>query len=784
MKDKFTKKLYMIGNTHFDPVWLWKWDEAMASIRATFRSALDRMKEDKNFCYSFSSPLVFEWIKKTDSELFEEIKERVKEGRWDLAEGWWDQPDCYTASGESYIRQGLYGQRYLKENFGKYSECVFNTDSFGHPNMFPQILAKSGIKYYCLCRPEERHCDLESPLFKWKSCDGSEVTAFRIGGKAGEGWGKDTAEVMQGVEQAWDLPCDDMIVFGVTDHGGAPTKEAIAAINADDNAVFSTVKGYFEAQENIPAEYEGEFITGDFGVYCNKVSVKKMNRIAEYALLNAEKASFIADENNSKVLAECWKDVMFNQFHDILGGASVKDAYTDARNLHGRAIQTAEEIMHFSLQRVTSKIKMPGKNPDNVWNIVLWNLNGCEYNGYVEAEVQWAHKFDWYDGEITLEDESGNKTACQIITEMSVIPRFRSRFIFKASVPSVGYKCYKVIRDGKSEKKDTKHNKIETKYFIFEISENDGSVKSIFDKKSKTAIMKNMFVPACYEDDGDTWCFNIDGYGRELGHFKAVSSEIVENGTYIVKVKVTAKYNNSLLDIYYTFYNDEAYFDVNYVLNWNEAHTVLKFNNSINDREIKVSTPYGQMIREETLADQPMGEWIKTRDTVFIFDSNFAYNLHHGVLGLTVVRSPIYGDLRISDLPDKDYRIMEQGINEGNIRVVLDGSEKSPSCEASLFNNKPIVICESNHEGDLPYSQSYASLKADNALLTAIKHGEDDGTVFRVVDYSGKAQNTVLTVSGKEYLFELGANEIKTFKIDNGDIKEINMIEEDVCGYR
>ena len=177
-------KYYMIGNTHFDPVWEWKWDEAMSSIRATFRSALDRMNEYSDFIYSFSSPPVFEWIKKTDPDMFEEIKRRIDEGKWDLAEGWWNQPDCFSASGESYVRQGLYGQRYLMKNFGKLSECAFNTDSFGHPDMLPQILKKSGIKNYCMCRPEERHYSLKSPLFRWQSDDGSSVMAFRIDRKS------------------------------------------------------------------------------------------------------------------------------------------------------------------------------------------------------------------------------------------------------------------------------------------------------------------------------------------------------------------------------------------------------------------------------------------------------------------------------------------------------------------------------------------------------------------------------------------------------------------------
>ena len=143
------KKIYMIGNTHFDPVWLWRWDEAMASIISTFRSALDRMNENENFCYSFSAPAVFEWIENTDPDMFAEIKQRVEEGRWELGEGWWLQTDCNALSGESMVRHGLYSQRYLLDKFGKMSETVFNIDSFGHSAQIPQIMKGCGLKNYC-----------------------------------------------------------------------------------------------------------------------------------------------------------------------------------------------------------------------------------------------------------------------------------------------------------------------------------------------------------------------------------------------------------------------------------------------------------------------------------------------------------------------------------------------------------------------------------------------------------------------------------------------------------
>ena len=615
-------KLYMIGNTHFDPVWEWTWDEAMASIRATFRSALDRMQEYPDFCYSFSSPLVFEWIKKTNPEMLEEIKQRVSEGRWELAEGWWDQPDCFSASGESYVRQGLYGQRYMMKNFGMYSECVFNTDSFGHPNMLPQILSKSGIKYYCVCRPEERHYPLELPLFRWKSCDGSEVLAFRIGGNAGEGWAKDTAAEMEKT----DCGCDAMMVYGVTDHGGAPTKKSIEQIAARKNAEFSTVSGYFEKQTEVGYETEDEFITGDFGVYANFAAVKQMNRRAEYALLNAEKTCVIAGDNQTELLTKCWQDVLFNQFHDILGGASIKAAYTDARNLHGRAMQTANEVLHFNLQKITAKIKMPGKNPENVWNSVIWNLNACEYDGYIEAEVQWAHEFDWYDKGIELEDEYGNIIKTQVIAEHAAIPRFRSRFIFKAKIPSMGYRCFKVIQNGEDCEADRRSTdfRVETDRYIYTISRENGSIAKVLDKKTETVIAEGLLLPNCYEDLGDTWCFNIDAYGKRLGSFSVVDAQVTESGALLDKIKVTLKYGDSMLYLYYKFYRHERYFDLDYTVNWNESHTVFKLDCAAACDGISVATPYGQMKRTASKHDKPMGEWLYAGNVMYISRSNFA----------------------------------------------------------------------------------------------------------------------------------------------------------------
>lgn len=112
------KKYYMIGNAHLDPVWLWNWQEGSAEAKATIRSALDRMSEYPEFKFVCSSSSVYEWIEEFDPEMFEEVKQRVAEGRFIIVGGMYVQPDCNLPSGEGFARQLLYAQQYFKEKFG------------------------------------------------------------------------------------------------------------------------------------------------------------------------------------------------------------------------------------------------------------------------------------------------------------------------------------------------------------------------------------------------------------------------------------------------------------------------------------------------------------------------------------------------------------------------------------------------------------------------------------------------------------------------------------------
>ena len=229
-----TRLLHMIGNAHIDPVWLWQWPEGYQEVRATFQSAIDRMEEYPDFVFTCDSSLFFEWVEESDPELFEKLRERIAEGRFQVIGGWWVEPDCNIPCGESFVRQALYGQRYLREKFGITATTGANIDSFGHNATIPQILAKSGADSYVFLRPGPEEIPLDSPLFWWESPDGSRVLAYRIPHE----YCAPKDDIGEHVETAIStLPAGGeewAVFYGVGNHGGGPTKanlDQIARLN-------------------------------------------------------------------------------------------------------------------------------------------------------------------------------------------------------------------------------------------------------------------------------------------------------------------------------------------------------------------------------------------------------------------------------------------------------------------------------------------------------------------------------------------------------------------------
>ncbi len=804
-------KIFMVGTTHFDPVWMWTWDEGMASIRSTFRSALDRMKEDPGFIYSFSCPAVFEWIREVDPPLFNEIKQRVREGRWALVEGWWLQPDCTLLSGESYVRQGLYGQRYLLEHFGKAAKSGFNTDSFGHSAMLPQILKKSGMDSYVFGRPAPAEKKLPGPMFMWESPDGSRILAFRCGSDGANSYPSNVRESIAELGAVIGKIGHDMLMlYGVSNHGGAPTKKAIAEIRATLDANdkkfdigFSSVAGFCDQQdrESLPV-VKDELLVKAFGVFSNNTEVKKNNRKCEYSLLNAEKFALVSNmltgrQYPAAALTQSWKDTLFNQFHDIIGGASVHHAYFDARNMHGRALQTANEIIHYSLQSITRTIdtSKPG------FPLVVWNPNTFDVDTAVEAELQWAWEFPWYSGPLKVLDHSGNTLPCQLIQETSALPKFRSRFVFRDKIPSVGYKVYYILQESQpaelSPPMNANSSVIENRRYKVTINQEVGCISSVYDKFLGRNVMAEMARPVVRSDKGDTWAFNITGYGEIMGEFKAESVSILENGPVRSVLRIKSRYHDSYMEQDIILYQYSDAIEGKFKIHWREIRQVLKlsFTAEMQAPTVTSAVPYGTVERPNNGEEMPAGEWLdmseKSLGASILTDSVFAYDVKGATAGLTLLRSCIYahyGHPGHKPLIDetKDYEHQEQGIREGAWKVILhDGDWRTAQIplHATAFNNPAITIDEANHSGSRPPEDSLLRIDASSSLVTVVKKAEDDnGIVIRMYEYSGRKDEVKLNIAPlkKEVSVPVGKHEIKTVKLEHtaqSRTLETNMLE-------
>ncbi|HEY0082137.1 MAG TPA: hypothetical protein VGB61_05050, partial [Pyrinomonadaceae bacterium] len=220
------KMLHIIGHSHIDAAWLWPWRDGSNVVLTTMRSALDRMRETPDFRYSHSSTAHYEWVERADPGMFAEIKERVREGRWELVGGWPVEPDCNIPSTESLVRHCLYGKSYFQRAFGVDVQIGFNPDSFGHPAGLPSILRGAGYRYYVFMRPQEH--ELKLPLlFWWESPDGSRVLALRIR----RGYSEPANRLRLAAENNFQEGFDHAAFFlGVGNHGGSVTKEQIRQV--------------------------------------------------------------------------------------------------------------------------------------------------------------------------------------------------------------------------------------------------------------------------------------------------------------------------------------------------------------------------------------------------------------------------------------------------------------------------------------------------------------------------------------------------------------------------
>jgi alpha-mannosidase len=782
--------LHMIGNAHIDPVWLWRWQEGYQEVRATFQSAMERMEEYPEFVFTCDSVCYLQWIEESDPDLFERIRARVADGRLQVTGGWWIEPDCNVPSGESFVRQALYGQRWLQDRFGVMATTGSNVDPFGHNAAIPQLLRKSGMDSYVFLRPGPHELELPGQYFWWESPDGSRVLAYRIPHEYCSPRGDIGYHVDKSLAQ---LPKDRpelMVFYGVGNHGGGPTRANIESIQRLDSMgslprlEFSSTRAFFDrvlAEDGDIPVHTGELQHHCVGCYSAHSDVKRWNRRAENQLQRAEKWSVVADVVGGLAyplaeLTEAWKLTLFNQFHDILAGTSIKPAYEDARDGFGHASSLAEAAFNRAVQTIARRIDIapePDMTPIVVFNPHPWPLQAdveFEFAGYASDQAR-------------MTDDEGRPVLVQRIRSQSTLSGSRGRLVFAADVPPLGYRVYRIYpggvegADGVAATETT----LENEFLALEIDPATGWLTRLVDKSTGVDLVEGLRGrhAVVIDDQSDTWGHRVKAYDDEIGAFECTLVRLVERGPVRAVLRIESRYERSTLVEEVVLGARARYLEVRAVLDWRERHRLLKLRvpTSLEVDRATFEVPYGHLERAAGGDEEPAQAWVDVSadgtGLSVLNDCKYGHDVKGGDIGITVARSPVYACHEPAELdPNGIYDYLDQGRQELTYRLLPHAGDWRAAGTVRLaaeLNQQPFALLESYHGGDLPLRASYASVDGDDVVATVVKVAEDgDGSlIVRAYETAGRPGRATIELPLVERTIEtdFGAHEIKTFKV-------------------
>ncbi|MBR2868808.1 MAG: alpha-mannosidase [Clostridia bacterium] len=813
-------KIHLVGNAHLDPIWLWRWQEGCGEVLQTFRSAVDRIKEYKGFVFTCSSASYYKWVEEIDPALFEEIRKLVKKGKWVPVNGWWVQPDCNMPDAESFARQALYSQLYYYEKFGTICKTGYNVDSFGHSAMLPQFLNQGGMKCYVMMRPDKNeNKEMPENLFWWDSADGSRVLTYRIPtgyGESGINAINKAVEVME--DRAEKSGHGMMLFYGVGNHGGGPTKGDIEhLINLMDDEgyehlEFSSPDDFFSdicaGQLDVP-EWKDELQHHASGCYSATSLVKQLNRKAENWLKSAEKWNTVAASVSdlpaaTKSFGDAWKEVCFNQFHDIFCGCSIMEAYDDVRDSMGYAMHIAAKEENKALLKLAGYVDtwLDGVSDSKTCNerhhcrnldfprpVIVFNPLSFE----VETPVRTYHPSS------RVVDCDGNDVLFQNVrSSRSNDSHLDTEFIVK--LPAFGYATYWLwhadsdVGVYKMPVSDLKLDGFtaENEFIRVTFNETNGSISNIVNKADgKEYIGGETCIPTVVDNsEPDTWAHNIFRFDKVIAPMQFKSIEVVENGAARIVIRVKHIYNNSYLTQDFILSSGSKILRVKCKANWQEALTILKMpvtvsgSNPISTYEI----PGGIIKRPCNGEEEPALTWgdvtADGKGISVISDSKYSYDCTGNTLRLTLIRNSIFAD-HYSDRPAADFNYTDEGVNRFEYALYPhSGNAENSDIQkiASLFNNRPVAVPVGYHKGTEPQKKSFISISKPNVSLLSFKFCEDGSGdwILRLAETEGKAVKCAIVCDliDAGFYADFRKFEIKTFRINkDGYVRWTNFLE-------
>ncbi len=776
-------RLHMIGNAHLDPVWLWRWPEGCAEAIGTCWAAVDMLEQNPGVIFTRGEARVYRWIEELEPALFTRIQGLVREGRWAIVNGWWVQADCNLPAGESFIRQALYSKAYLRDRFGVDVRVGYNVDSFGHAGTLPMLLRHTGYDSYVFMRPQAPEKTLPAPLFDWVAPDGSTVTAYRLPTHYNE-WPPiaDDLPVVEELAAREGYPL--MYFYGVGNHGGGPTREELAVIEAaraeGRDLVYSDPARYFAevAAVERPAVRD-ELQHHAIGCYSVVAALKRLNRRAEAALARAEAAAALASRHAGapyprEGLRTLWETLLFNQFHDILGGASVASATRDAVEALDGVAQGAEDLLNTALRRLAATVA-PGPDPADA-TVVAFNLTGARQRVPLEYEPWVDRKRP--DVPARLVDDRGDDVAYQALDPEGLFPGLRlRRVLFVADVPSFGYRVYRLTR-GESAAPPAATLRvepaaIESGAWRLEIDRATGGIARLVDKRSGRNVFPGVAnYPVAVGDEWDTWAHNRDRFGVTGAAFSCERIEVVEEGPLRAALCTHARLGFSTITCTYLLHDDPSLpLEIRVRVDWREQRTLLRLRYPVPmygpAPTFRYEVPYGSMERPADGREWPGQRWVLVSSDGYglaiATDAIYSYAADAASLYLTVLRSPVYAQHDPYQLdPGREYEYTDQGEHTFTLRM-LAGPTVGPRDAHRLADDllqPPVVTPHVSRGGTNPHRASLLPLESASSTATWLKGAETEeeegGTalILRLLEVEGKPDTVLLMETGDRHALD------------------------------
>lgn len=700
----------LVGHSHLDTAWLWTVEETRHKAVRTASNAVTLLKEYPEYRFVMSSVLYMDWIRKDYPTLFEEIKELVKEGRFEPNGASWVECDCNITDGESIIRQFVRGKKFLKKYFDYEADVFWLPDTFGYSATLPQIMQGCRIPYFLTTKLSWNDTNkFPYDSFAWKGIDGSEVTVHfnTIQSKADPeflSWRTDNRLNKHLTENV-------LVAYGYGDGGGGPTRDMVEqGIKTEKTYPYAgvkhtTVSAFMQRlrEEELP-EYEGElYLELHRGTLTTNHEIKRLNRKIECLIKDAETLGVAKGETQSKAfIDECYDTLMVNQFHDILPGTCIHEA-------HAVAIQENTEVLE----------KLESVFVGNQW----WNTLG-----FARKEI-----LPCADGEQTYLDLDGKE---------------KSVALFSFEPYSYG------VREDGVGGFVVSGEEIQTPYYKAKMR--DGKIISLI--YAGREIAKGGLNQICvYEDVPNLWDnWDVDGdYEKKPCEVKVESSEILSCGSLELRIRtvylLAGKSRLTQDTVFYSF-KPEIRFESK--LDFSDDHKFIKadFDTNIMATSYKSEIQFGYIERpttRNTSEEQAKYEvcnhkWTDLSEPRFgvaiLNDSKYGISVYGGKIGLSLLKSGKRPDV-VGEVGTKyfSYAILP---HTGGFTA------ESVTLPAYAFNRLPVAC-----EGDL--SLPVRGVSAPNIVMETAKYAEESrDIVLRLYECERSLTDCVLHLDGEYSVYE------------------------------